>query len=108
MTTALEKVRRLEQYIAVNSAAVDPVLDVTLDKLLARETARMLDLKARLANELANFEKRYAMKSAEFYARYENGEMGDEMDFVEWSATVEMLANVDKQLALLERETAGV
>ena len=84
------------------------MLDVTLDKLLARETARMLDLKACLADELANFEKRYAMKSTEFYARYENGEMGDEMDFVEWSATVEMLANVDKQLALLERETAGV
>lgn len=39
--------------------------------------------------------------------RYEKGEMGDEMDFVEWSATIEMLANVDKKLALLESETAA-
>jgi hypothetical protein len=42
-------------------------------------------------------------KSADFYARYESGEMGDETDLVEWSATVEMLANAEKRLALLEQ-----
>ena len=30
--------------------------------------------------------------------------MGDEMDFVEWAATVEMLANVKKRIALLEKK----
>jgi len=30
--------------------------------------------------------------------------MGDSMDFVEWSATVEMLANAKKQMAFLEPE----
>jgi len=29
-------------------------------------------------------------------------EMGDEMDFVEWAATVEMLTNVEKRLTLLQ------
>lgn len=30
--------------------------------------------------------------------------MGDSIDFVEWSATVEMLANAKKQMAFLETE----
>jgi len=41
------------------------------------------------------------LKSADFYTRYEKSEMGDSMDFIEWSATVEMLANAEKQMTLL-------
>jgi len=99
--TTLEKVRRLEQYVAVSSAAIDPVLGMSIDKLLTRETVRLFGLKARLANQLSRFEKSYDLKSVDFYTRYENGEMGDKMDFIEWAATVEMLANADKRLALL-------
>jgi len=66
MMTTLEKVRRLEQYIAVSTTMVDPVLDMTIDKLLTRATTRMLALKARLASQLAEFEEKYALKSAEF------------------------------------------
>ncbi len=103
MMTTLEKVRRLEQYIAVSNSAADPVLDMTLDKILARETERTRELQARLAEQLAEFEERYALKSVDFYARYESGEMGDMMDFVEWSATVEMLRNAQDRLTLLEK-----
>ena len=106
MMTTLEKVRRLEQYIAVSTTMVDPVLDMTIDKLLARATERMLALKDRLSTQLAEFEEKYALKSVDFYPRYENGKMGDKMDFVEWSATMEMLDNIEKRLSLLGRETA--
>jgi len=101
--TTLEKVRRLEQYIAVDQSAVNPVLEMTINKLLTRETERVLDLKRRLMQQLREFEENYGLKSAVFYTRYENGEMGDEIDFMEWSATVEMLANSDRRLALLTR-----
>ncbi len=104
MTATLEKVRRLEQYLAVDSSTVDPVLDTTINKLLAREHSRVLKLKTRLLDQCAQFEKQYSLESAEFYRRYENGEMGDEMDFIEWAATVEMLENVKTRLALLEVE----
>jgi hypothetical protein len=103
MMTTLEKVRRLEQYIAVSSSVVDPVLDISIDKILAREIERARKLQARLVKQLAEFEERYGFKSADFYARYESGEMGDEMDFVEWSATVEMLTNAERRLTLLEK-----
>ncbi|MEW5766245.1 MAG: hypothetical protein AB1797_01290 [bacterium] len=107
MMTTLEKVRRLEQYIAVDNSAVNPVLDMTIDKLLAREIERMSELKARLAKQLSEFEERYALKSADFYRRYENGEMGDAMDFIEWSSTVEMLAATERRLSLLERSSVS-
>jgi hypothetical protein len=70
--------------------------------LLIRERARILELKERLLRQCRQFEEDYALDSTEFYTRYEAGKMGDEMDFVEWAATIEMLANIDKRLALLE------
>ncbi len=107
MNATLEKVRRLEQYVATSESAVDPVLDMAVDKLLERESARLFALKSRLTEQLAELEIRYGMKSVDFYARYERGEMGDDTDFVEWSATVEMLENANKRLAVLEESTPG-
>ncbi len=103
MLTTLEKVRRLEAYIAADSATVDQVLDMSVDKLLAREVERMRQVRDRLAAQLAEFEAQYGLDSTEFCARYERGEMGDAMDLIEWSATVNMLANIEKRLALLEK-----
>jgi hypothetical protein len=102
MMTTLEKVRRLGDYLAVSSSVVDPMIETTINKLLAREFSRLVELKARLTNDLQEFEERHALKSDDFYERYEAGELGDAMDFVEWAATVEMLTNVKQQLALLE------
>ena len=67
------------------------------------ELIRTRKLHIRLTEQLAEFEERYALQSADFYARFESGEMGDETDLVEWAATVEMLANAEKRLALLEQ-----
>ena len=73
------------------------VVDQTIDKLLALEIQQaqreQRDLKARLAD----YEAQYQMTSEEFYARFRKGELGDEMDFVEWSVFYEMYQ------ALLER-----
>jgi hypothetical protein len=48
MMTTLEKVKRLEQYIIFNNSTVDPVLDMSIKKLLVREYTRMNELKTRL------------------------------------------------------------
>ena len=105
MITTLEKVRRLEQYIAADSAAVDPVIHMAIDKLMERETTRLLKLKAHLADQLQEFEKKYAMNSSNFCTRFESGEMGDDMDYIEWAATVEMLKNAERRLLLLKTES---
>jgi hypothetical protein len=40
---------------------------------------------AALIRALMAYEQRYQMSSADFYARYQNGELGDTADFVEWA-----------------------
>ena len=102
MITTLEKVKQLEKYLAINNSTVDPVIETTINKLLGREYERMVELKTRLTGELAQFEKRYDLQSDHFYQRYEAGELGDDVDFIEWAATVEMLMNVNRRLELLE------
>ena len=102
MSTTLEKVKQLEQYISIDSAGIDPVLDMAITKLLEREAARIRELKNRLLTQLTEFEHQYSLPSQEFYTRYEQGEMGDDMDFIEWAATIEMVNNIDSRLTVLD------
>ena len=81
--------------------ATDAVLDSSLSKLLLREQMRMQRLAQRLRLELQQFEAAHDIRSEEFYARYSRGEMGDAMDFIEWAATVEMLADAERRMMLL-------
>jgi hypothetical protein len=101
--TILEKVKLLERYIAVDVAAIDPVMELTIEKLLKREASRMDELKQRLLMQKTEFEEKYGLNSEEFFRRYEKGAMGDDMDYVEWSATVDMLAGIEKRLSLLQQ-----
>ena len=103
--TTLQKVRRLERYIATDSSAVDPVIHMAIDKLMEREITRLRKLKARLAEQLDEFERTYAMNSSDFRTRYESGEMGDDMDLIEWASTVEMLKNIENRVLLLKLES---
>jgi len=102
MLNTLEKLKRLEAYVAADSVIADSVLDKTLTKFLAREQMRMQQLTQRLQRELKQFEQTYHLLSQEFYTRYNQGKMGDEMDFIEWAATLEMLTNAEKRMALLD------
>ena len=103
--TTLEKIRKLEEYLTISSLYADPMIENTIDKLLFREYNRIDELRKRLTEEVAEFEKKYAMNSDDFYRRYESGGLGDDTDFMEWSATIDMLNNVRQQLYLLR--TAG-
>ena len=104
MSILHEKIKRLERYLAAEDADTDRVVEQTVDKLLERETARLTKLKTHLEQQLKDYEKQYAIESAQFHARFERGEMGDGTDFVEWSATYEMLEGLNRRLALLLSE----
>lgn len=101
MSFVLEKVKRLEQYVAADENGIDQVVEQTLDKLLEREATRLADLKSRLVSQIVAFEEQYKMPTRDFYARFERGELGDAMDYIEWSATAEMLQNLEKRIGLL-------
>lgn len=38
-----------------------------------------------LIRELVTYEQRYHMHSAEFFAQYQEGKLGDAVDFLEWA-----------------------
>lgn len=79
----------------------DRGLELTLDKVVAREMSRLAAQQRRLRAQLTEFERRYGLSSRDFYDRFEQGEMGDDADFVEWSATYEMVENLNTRLAVL-------
>ena len=39
-----------------------------------------------LSEEMREFEEQYGLSSDEFYAKWENGQLGDDTDFFEWFA----------------------
>ncbi|OIO98280.1 MAG: hypothetical protein AUK03_01530 [Anaerolineae bacterium CG2_30_64_16] len=101
MTEVLEKVQWLEHYIRASNGQADWVLESTIEKLVARERGKLRQQLARLHSHTAAFEARYGWTSDEFYPRFERGELGDDMDLIEWSATIEMIQNLLRAIATL-------
>jgi hypothetical protein len=48
---------------------------------------------AKIEQKIQDFEQKYQMQSEDFFQRFQAGELGDSMDFFEWNAYHEMLAN---------------
>ena len=59
-----------------------------------------------LVRELTLLEQKYGLDSAEFYKRYQRGEMGDEMEIMRWASKFEIYEDLpDRSVA---RATATV
>ena len=50
----------------------------------------------RLAARLSAYEQGYGLTSDEFYRRFHTGELGDDVEFVEWSIFWEMYQATEK------------
>ncbi|MEE4358593.1 MAG: hypothetical protein V2I97_19150 [Desulfococcaceae bacterium] len=66
------------------------IAEQTLNKLFALEKENVTCELAKLNARLENFETRYNMPSDVFYQRYENGELDDCAEFMEWSSFYDM------------------
>lgn len=53
---------------------------------------------AALIRSLVAYEQRYQISSADFYARYQRGEMGDTADFVEWAGDYQHYLQLKEEL----------
>lgn len=99
----LEKLQVLEALC--RSGYQSDVIQRTIDKLIALEQARVQNKLSDLTAHLETFEDRYEMSSDEFYRRYENGELGDAADFMEWSSFYDMAQSVQQHLNRLTGES---
>ncbi|MBK1986644.1 hypothetical protein A0J48_003655 [Sphaerospermopsis aphanizomenoides BCCUSP55] len=51
-----------------------------------------------LEQSLKNFETKYQMSSSDFYQKFQEGQLGDEIDMIEWSVFYEKWTNAKQQI----------
>ncbi len=96
----IEKIQRLEKYLQKNNNTDDVFAEV-IRKIYSREIRRIKIGIKRLQNQIITFENQYNLSSDAFLIQYEDGKLGDDIDFIEWAATIEMLENATGNLKIL-------
>ena len=78
------------QEVMVSSDAPVPIRPLIESAI--RSELRMLDLALeRTRRRLLDFESKYVMSSEDFQSRFENGEVAESLDFIEWAGEVKTL-----------------
>lgn len=67
---------------------------MTVKKLLETKMHEYEKELKELSRDLDEFERKYKMNSNEFYEKFEAGELGDAMDFVEWASLYDMFTDI--------------
>ena len=100
--TVAQRLRALAQLYQQGQAS--ELMDRTLDKLLTYEAGLCREQLSDIQGDLARFEEQYALSSDMFYRRYQAGQTGDRMDYVEWASLVQMRDNLQERLRTLVGE----
>ena len=94
----------MRQQVVVTTdapAALKPLLASAIQSEL-----RMLELGlVRITERLQAFEKQYNLTSAEFEQRFETGEIGESLDYIEWAGEIETYRRLEGQWQALQRAT---
>jgi hypothetical protein len=100
--TALVQLRKLEHY--VTTYGDDQLIASSLSKIVDYKIQRYETILNDLRSDLLAFEQQYQQQSDEFYRAFKRGELGDDMDFVEWGSLYEMYQRIleKKNLPLLK------
>jgi len=98
--STLSKLQVLE--ILYRSGYQSKMIERSLDKMIALELGHVRRELAELNARLKAFEADYQMTSDTFYQRYEQGELGDSADFMEWSSFYDMQQSVRQRLEQLD------
>jgi len=95
-----DRVRTLDKLYAAGETS--DIVDLALEKLFAYELRESQKQLTQLEHDLSQFEQRYNLSSDAFYDRFQAGEMGDAMDFVEWASLHQMAERLKQRIGLLE------
>ncbi len=105
--TAMKTVETLSRLEAVYQGGYqNEFVDRTLGKLLDFEREKAQRELRGLQAELQRFETQYQQASAEFYQRFQKGELGDDADYFEWSACYDMYQAVLTRLTMLNGDVS--
>ena len=92
----------MRQQVVVTTdapAALKPLLASAIQSEL-----RMLELGlARITERLQAFEKQYSLTSEEFEQRFETGEIGESLDYIEWAGEIKTYRRLEEPWQALQR-----
>jgi hypothetical protein len=100
MASVLEKVEILQ------SVGAEVLADQALTKIIQIEMDRLKQEQQRLKTELTKFESTYQMTSGACQQKFEAGELGDAVDFFEWTSVYSIYQRNEHMLRLLEEKLA--
>ena len=99
---AIEYAKILGKYISDGLNENEEVfIKETLKKLIEQEIDMLEKEKEEYKREMVKFEEIYSLKSEEFIKKFNNGEMGDDLDFFEWYSYVDSYKRVEKRQRFL-------
>ncbi|MEA5577892.1 hypothetical protein [Anabaena sp. UHCC 0451] len=103
MTTQAEIINQLKALEALSQqGGYSDILASSLRKIINQERENIQQQIKELENDLQAFEQQYQLSSADFYQQFKTGQLGDEADFVEWSAFYQMWSDLEARLMLLQ------
>ena len=100
MADVVEKIRILEELAKLGGE--DEVILRTINKLTRYKQDKLEDDLKEIEAQIKIFEEEYGLDSDEFILKFEKGEAGDNMDFMEWASLYDMKKRIQDRLKLLE------
>ncbi len=101
MMETMYKIRTLEKLVDVGTE--DGLIDKTISKLIQYKTGKIERELQELEGAMKKFESKYHKDTETFSKQFEDGGLGDEMDFFEWYALCDMHKRIIQRLNIAER-----
>ncbi len=95
-------IKAIEQIFEKNLN--DEYLEKAISKIISYEITKSQKEVDDLRKDLNKFERRFSMKSADFFEKYTAGKLEDSADFFEWSSLFQMYKRVSERLNILRTE----
>jgi len=100
MEQALPMVKNLERFIKKHGD--DAFISRTISKLVDYKIQKYMKEVKGLEKELKKFEHAYHKDSSVFFKEFNEGVLGDDIDFIEWYSLCKMRDNILKMKSELE------
>lgn len=100
MADVVNKIKILEELAKLGGE--DEVFLLTIDKLTRYKRDKLENDLKEIEAQLRSFEDEYATDSDDFLLKFDKGEVGDNIDFMEWASLCDMKKRIQNRLILLE------
>jgi len=98
MSSVIDKIEVLK------SVGAEELVNRALLKIIELEIDRVKQQQQRLKTELESFEKAYHMTSEECHRKFEAGELGDAVEFFDWTSLYEIYQENEQTLRRLQEK----